>query len=83
MTAVNCVAQGTTPSITVDIQECDSDGDNCSTSLSSAITCNGGNDVGTISDSAIDSGDWVKMLLGAPSGTVDAISVQVSGTRAL
>jgi hypothetical protein len=81
--SVSCVAQGTTPSITVDIQECDSDGANCSTSLSSAITCDGGNNTGTITDSTIDSGDWVKMLLGAPSGTVDAVSVQIAGTRAL
>jgi len=83
MTAVDCVAQGTTPSITVDIQECDADGGNCATSLSSAITCDGGNDTGTIVDSVIDSGDWMKILLGAPSGTVDAISVQIYGTKAL
>lgn len=83
LTAINCVAQGTTPSITVDLQECDSNGANCATSLSSVITCNGGNDAGTLSDTAVDSGDWMRLNLGAPSGTVDAISVQVNGTKAL
>lgn len=82
ITNVACVAEGTTPSITVDIQECASDGStSCATILSSVITCNGGFDTGTISDGGIASGNTTRLLLGAPSGTVDSVTVFVEGTR--
>ena len=80
VTAVNCFAQGTSPSITVDVQECDSNGASCSSILSSAITCNGGNDAGTVTDSDTDDNDWNYVALGTPTGTVDAITFTLEGT---
>lgn len=78
----DCIVQGSsTPSITVDLQECSSTGASCTTVLSSAVTCDGGNDAATISDSAIDSGDWLYVDIGTPSGTVDAISFTLQGTK--
>jgi hypothetical protein len=81
LAAFDCIAEGSTPSISVDLQECNSSGTSCSSVLSSAVTANGGTDSGTISDSTIDSGDWVKVVLGTPSGTVNFITFQVSGTQ--
>jgi hypothetical protein len=80
LTSFDCVAEGTTPSITVDLHECDSAGATCATVLTGTITANGGNDAGTLSDTAVDDNDWMKLLLGAPSGTVDAISCTLAGT---
>lgn len=81
VTGVDCIAQGTSPSITVDVQECDSSGASCSSILSSAITCNGGNDAGSLSDSSVASGAWVYVALGTPSGTVDGITFTLRGTQ--
>ena len=81
VSAVKCFAEGSTPSITADVQECDSAGANCATILSGAITCNGGWDAGTVSDTAIAANGTLRILLGAPSGTVSAVTVQVEGTR--
>jgi hypothetical protein len=81
VSSVDCIAQGSTPSITVDVQECDSSGASCASILSSVITCNGGNDAGTVSDATLADNAWVYVALGAPSGTVSAISVTLAGTK--
>ena len=81
LSAVKCFAEGSTPSITADVQECDSAGANCASVLSGAIPCNGGWDAGTVSDTAIAANGTMRILLGAPSGTVSAVTVQVEGTR--
>lgn len=74
VTDIHVIAQGGT-SISVDIQECDSAGANCST-VDAAITADtdGAEDDGTLSNPSIDAGDWVKVVLGAPSGTVNFVS---------
>lgn len=74
ITDIHVIAQGGT-SISVDIQECDSAGANCS-SVDAAITADtdGAEDDGTLSNPTIDAGDWVKVVLGAPSGTVNFVS---------
>lgn len=81
LASFNCMAEGTSPSITVDLQECDSNGDNCASVLSAPVTANGGNDAGTISDAAVASGAWMRVPLGTPTGTVTAISFTLAGTR--
>lgn len=62
-------------SIAVDIQECDSAGANCAT-VDAAITADtdGAEDDGTLSNGTIDAGDWVKIVLAAPSGTVNYLT---------
>jgi hypothetical protein len=74
ITDIHVIAQGGT-SISVDIQECDSAGANCAT-LDAAITADtdGAEDDGSLSNGAIDAGDWVKVVLGAPSGTVSFVT---------
>ncbi len=74
ITDIHCIAQGGT-SISMDVQECDSAGANCAT-VDAAITCDtdGAEDDGTLSNGTIDAGDWVKIVLGAPSGTVNFLT---------
>lgn len=74
ITDIHVIAQGGT-SISVDIQECDSAGVNCAT-VDAAITADtdGAEDDGTLSNGTIDAGDWVKVVLGAPSGTVNYLA---------
>lgn len=74
ITDIHVIAQGGT-SISVDIQECDSAGANCAT-VDAAITADtdGAEDDGALSNGSIDAGDWVKVVLGAPSGTVDFLT---------
>lgn len=84
---IHCIVDpvDTGDSITLDIQLCDSAGDNCATVDSSGvITCDndGAEDDGTLSNAAVDAGDWVRMVLGAPSGTVDALSFSIYYTEA-
>jgi hypothetical protein len=69
-------------SISVDIQECDGTGDNCAT-VDAAITADndGAEDDGTLSNGTIDSGDWVMLVLGAPTGTITALTVTIVGTQ--
>ena len=74
ITDIHVIAQGGT-SISVDVQECDSAGANCAT-VDAAITATttGAEDDGEFSNGTIDAGDWVKVVLGAPSGTVDYLA---------
>ena len=74
VTDIHVLAQGG-GTISVDIQECDSAGANCAT-VDAAISADsdGAEDDGAISNGAIDAGDWVKLVLAAPSGTVNFLS---------
>lgn len=74
ITDIHVIAQGGT-SISVDIQECTSAGASCAT-VDAAITADtdGAEDDGTLSNGTIDAGDWVKVVLGAPSGTVNYLA---------
>lgn len=74
VTDIHVIAQGGT-SISVDVQECDSAGANCAT-VDAAITADtdGAQDDGAFSNGVIDAGDWVKIVLGAPSGTVNYLA---------
>ena len=74
VTDIHVLAQGG-GTISVDIQECDSAGANCAT-VDAAISADsdGAEDDGTLSNGAIDAGDWVKLVLAAPSGTVNFLT---------
>jgi len=79
ITDIHCIADGGT-SISLDIQECTSAGASCAT-VDAAITCDtdGAEDAcsGSCSNGSIDAGDWVKMILGAPSGSVDVLTFSI------
>lgn len=81
LTGVDCTATGGT-SIVMSIEECSSAGTSCvaaggaSPLLTAAITCSSGaNTSGTISDGTVDSGDWVRVLFGAETGTVTTATI--------
>jgi hypothetical protein len=81
LTALNCVAQGG-GSIDVAIYECDGNGANCASGGGIGLTADGNNDADTsFTDAAIDSGDWLQVVLSAPTGTVTFISCTLSYTR--
>lgn len=70
ITDIHVIATGGTD-ISVDIQECDAAGANCVT-VDAAITADtdGAEDDGALTNGTIDAGDWVKVVLGAPTGAV-------------
>ena len=74
ITDIHVLAQGG-GTISVDVHECDSAGANCAT-VDAAISADsdGAEDDGALSNGAIDAGDWVKLILAAPSGTVNFLS---------
>ena len=68
-------------SISITFRECDATGDSC-TAIEAAITADndGASDNG-IDNPVIDAGDWVDVLIGAPSGTVSSLACTLVGTR--
>lgn len=81
ITGLYCTVGGTTPSITLALEECDSAGANCADGGIS-LTCDGGIDSDTsFTDAAFDSGDGWNFNTGAASGTVDYLSWRVCYTR--
>ena len=74
---IDCIVQGTT-SATGQIQECDSAGANCA-DLDSDIVCDadGAADDGTLTDSAIASGGWLRWKTTSLSGTPTFLTVTV------
>jgi hypothetical protein len=82
ITDIHVITIGGT-SIAVDIQECDSAGANCVT-VDAAITAttSGAEDDGTLTNGVIDAGDWLKVVLAAPSGTVDFLTGSIYYTIA-
>lgn len=74
---INCIVQGTT-SATGQIQECDSAGANCA-DLDSDIVCDadGAADDGSLTDSAIASGAWLRWKTTSLSGTPTFLTVTV------
>lgn len=74
---INCIVQGTT-SVTGQLQECDSSGANCA-DLDSDIACDadGAADDGSLTDSAIASGAWLRWKTTSLSGTPTFLTVTV------
>lgn len=68
-------------SVVVDIQECDSTGDNCATVLSSTITAANIPTAGTLSDTSWASGGNLKIVLGTVTGTVSSLSIYGLGKQ--
>jgi len=82
ITGVECIVDpaGTSESSVIDVQECDSNGDNCATILNSAITCQNTTTSGTLSDGGIDAGDWALLDIGAETGDASWVTVNIGYT---
>ena len=74
ITDIHAIVQGGT-SISVAVQECSATGTSC-VAVDSAITADAdwAEDDGTLSNGTIDAGDWIKVVLGTPSGTVNFLT---------
>jgi hypothetical protein len=80
ITGISCIVQGTT-SATGQLQECSATGTDCA-DLDSDITCDadGAADDGTLTDSAIASGAWIRWKTTSISGTPTFLTVTVKYT---
>ena len=80
ITDIDCIT-GAATSAVIDIQECTSAGASCTT-VDATITCDsdGAADDGTLTNGAIDSGDWIKLDIGTVTGTVGHVAVTVKYT---
>lgn len=82
VTDIYCQTDGS-GSISLTLQYCDADGSSNCTEIEDAITCDadGAEDDGTLTNSALAAGKSLKVLFGAPSGTVDAVAWTAIGTQ--
>lgn len=78
VTDIHCIVDpaDTSESVVIDVQECNSTGDSCTT-LDATITCDndGAEDDGTLTNPTIDAGDWVLLDVGTVTGTVTQVDV--------
>jgi hypothetical protein len=80
ITRLDCVALGG-GTISVDVQECDANGASCASGgISVTAAATNASDT-SFTDAAIDSGDWLKMVIGAPSGTVNQVACSLQWTE--
>jgi hypothetical protein len=77
ITDIDCIV-GAATSVPIDVQECSSTATGCTT-VDAAITCDadGAADDGSLSNASIDLGDWIKVDVGTPTGTVGFVSITV------
>jgi len=83
ITSITCIVDpaGTGESAVIDVQECDGNGDNCST-VDTTITCGntGAADDGSLTNPTIDAGDYIAIDGGAVTGTVTGVQVKINYT---
>ncbi|QGH73034.1 MAG: hypothetical protein [Siphoviridae sp. ctCJE6] len=82
ISSINCIVENATSAV-ITVQECDSAGDNCAgVDGATTITCDvdGAADDGSLSNAAIDSGDWVRLDIGTVTGTVGHLAVSIPYT---
>jgi len=84
LSSIGCIVdpEGSSESVSVDFQECNGDGDSCSSVLSAAIVCGNTNTTGTISDTSLAANTWSIISFGTVTGTVSNVSVYIRGTEA-
>jgi hypothetical protein len=80
ITDIHCIVDPTdsSESVVIDVQECDSSGDNCTT-VDATITCDndGAEDDGSLTNGAVDAGDWLNLDIGTVTGTVTDLTVTI------
>lgn len=81
--SLNCIVDpsGSGENTVIQLQECDSDGDNCTdVDAGTDITCGNTNtsDDGSLSNAEIDANDWYALEIVSVSGTVSLLNVTVN-----
>lgn len=75
LTAIDCIVSAAT-SATINIQECDSAGANCTDTATSDLACDtDGANTTTFNNATVDSGDWLKLDVASISGTPGNLTV--------
>ena len=81
ITDIHCIVDPAdlAESVVIDIQERDGTGDNPAT-VDATITCDndGAEDDGSLTNGAIDAGDWLSIDIGTVTGTVTEITVTIA-----
>ena len=82
VTDVYCNAQGGGET-DLSLYYCDADGTSNCALITTAITCDGGQDAddGVIDNATIAAGKTIKVVFSAPTGTVDALAWTMVGTQ--
>ncbi len=80
ITDIDCISESATAT-TLEIEECDSAGDNCS-DIESAITCDvdGASESGAIDNASVDANDKIRANVTGTSGTPGSVSVWITFT---
>lgn len=77
---IHCIVDPTdsSESVVIDVQECDSSGDNCTT-VDATITCDndGAEDDGSLTNPSLDANDWILLDIGTVTGTVTDLTVSI------
>ena len=81
VTAIHCIVEDAT-SATIDFEQCDVAGDNCTDIVADAIVCDVGGqaDDGTIDTPDLDVDDWVRLNVTATVGTPGALTACFTAT---
>lgn len=83
LSSIGCIVDSADSGETavLDIQECDTNGDNCTTILSATITCANTPTAGTLADTAIAANAFLKAEVGTVTGAVTNLIIYGTGTR--
>ena len=80
ITDIHCIVDpsDSSESVVINVQECDSSGDNCVTA-DATITCDndGAEDDGSLTNGTFDAGDWLNLDIGTVTGTVTDLTVTI------
>lgn len=80
ITDIHCIVDPTdsSESVVIDVRECNGTGDSCTT-LDATITCDndGAEDDGSLTNGAVDAGDWLLLDIGTVTGTVTDLTVTI------
>ena len=80
ITNIDCIVDpaDSSENVVIDLNECDSTGDNCVT-VDANITCDndGATDDGSLSNAVIDAGDWTQLEIVSVTGTVARLTVVI------
>lgn len=81
VTAIHCIVEDAT-SATIDFEQCDVAGDNCTDIVNDPIVCDVGGqaDDGTIDNPDLDVDDWVRLDVTATSGTPGHVTACFTAT---
>jgi hypothetical protein len=81
LTAMDCITDGATKTVTMQLQECSATGTSCGNTLTSSLVCDSDNQNTTsFSDASIATGAWMKLIVSATENTPGFVSATIQFT---